>query len=441
MIDKLLIIGAGVDRTNGIDFPLANTLMAEIATFAKSEGKEIEDVLRGILPNLRFTFTTLISKSIERITTREVHEQRALVSRLNSVISKLSDDGTDLMMKKHGLLLIKLFDKLATVAENAALDEDITALIKDVFGDQAEDYLESESIIDISKMSLSETFKQVLKQTLRLSLNKEHHKIASVLGADMLNIENLLVEKFLGFYNNKPAEIKNYIYISWMMWAYLVYLEKEVYAKFTSDNIPFYHKIPTDFKAITLNYTSFIERQLGTSNVIYFHGGLNEYVRMDRRELNDIENFESFDIKDFINNEVRNNTLISDNPLERQRHIIPALVPPLKIKPILSSKYIEIWHKATEWIKEANKIIIIGYSFNSADEHFNDILRKNAHGKEIYILAPDIHQPHSLLTLQNIFTVHPEDWTETKKFGLLAKKYNSIYLLAGYADQLVLTDI
>lgn len=441
MIDKLLIIGAGVDRTDGIDFPLANTLMAEIATFAKSEGKEIDDALRGILPNLRFTFTTLISRSIDRVTTREVHEQRTLVERLNSAISQLSDEDTDLKMKKHGQLLIKLFNKLVMVAENATLDEDITELIKDVFGDQAEDYLESESIIDINKMALSDTFKQVLKQTLRLSLSKEHHKIASVLGADMLNIENLLVEKFLGFYNNKPAEIKNYIYISWMMWAYLVSLEKEVYAKFSSDQIPFYRNIPTDFKAITLNYTSFIERHLGSSNVIYFHGGLNEYVRMDRRELNDIENFENLDIKDFINNEVRSNIAVSDIPSERQRHIIPALVPPLKIKPILSSKYIEIWHRATEWIKEANKIIIIGYSFNSADEHFNDILRKNAQGKKIYILSPDIHQPQSLQTLQNIFTVHPDDWTETNKFGFAAKKYNDIYLLDGYADRLNLAEI
>lgn len=436
MIETLLIIGAGVDRTSGIDFPLANTLMAEIATYAKGDGKEIDELLRGILSNLRFTFTTLISKSIERITTREVYEQRALIERLNSVISQLSDNESDIQMKMHGQLLIKLFDKLATVAENAILDDEITYLIKKVFGDQADEYLESESIIDINKMSLSETFKQVLKQTLRLSLNKEHHKIASVLGADMLNIENLLVEKFLGFYNNKPAEIKNYIYISWMMWAYLVYLEKEVYAKYTADNLPFYSKIPTHYKAITLNYTSFLERRLGSSNVIYFHGGLNEYVRMDRRELNDIDDYDNLDIKVFFNSEIRKNTLISDNPIERQRHIIPALVPPLRIKPVLSSRYIETWHKASEWIKIAKSIIIVGYSFNTSDEHFNDILRKNCGAKKIYIIAPDIHNSSYLDSFQNIFTVHPDEWTQTKKFGFPTKKYNDIYLIACNADQL-----
>lgn len=436
MSDKLLIIGAGVDRTQGIDFPLANTLMAEIATFAKTDGKELDETLRSILPNLRFTFATLISKSIERITTREVHEQRALIERLNKVLESLSDSDEDEKMRKHGTLLVKLFDKLATVAENAALDDEITSLIKDVFGEQADEYLDEDSIINISKMSLSETFKQVLKQTLRLSLNKEHHKIASVLGADMLNIENLLVEKFLGFYNNKPAEIKNYIYISWMMWAYLVFLEKEVYTKYPDNKIPFYCNVPKNYKAITLNYTSFIEKVLGQENVIYFHGGLNEYVRMDRRELNDIDDFNNIDIKSFFNTEVRDNTKISDIPSEDQKHIIPALVPPLKIKPILSSRYIEIWHQASEWIKAASKIIVIGYSFNSADDHFNDILRQNQNGKTIYIVAPDIHNDSYLHSFSQIFGVNQRDWTETRKFGFVAKKYNDIYLLAGYADQI-----
>ena len=37
--------------------------------------------------------------------------------------------------------------------------------------------------------------------------------------ADMLNIETLLIEKFLGFYDDKPLDIKNYIYIAWALWA------------------------------------------------------------------------------------------------------------------------------------------------------------------------------------------------------------------------------
>lgn len=39
MTDKLLIIGAGVDRTPGINFPLANTLLADIAQYAEGGWK------------------------------------------------------------------------------------------------------------------------------------------------------------------------------------------------------------------------------------------------------------------------------------------------------------------------------------------------------------------------------------------------------------------
>jgi hypothetical protein len=68
---------------------------------------------------------------------------------------------------------------------------------------------------------LSDTFKTVLKRTLKLGLSSERHEVAAALGADMLNIETLLIEKFLGFYNDKPADIKNYLYIAWALWAYL----------------------------------------------------------------------------------------------------------------------------------------------------------------------------------------------------------------------------
>lgn len=81
----------------------------------------------------------------------------------------------------------------------------------------------------------------------------------------MLNIEVLLVEKFLGFYNENLPDIKNYLYISWVLWAYLVEKQKTVIAAYPGDDLPFYGKLPTDCHAITLNYTSFLERRQAQS--------------------------------------------------------------------------------------------------------------------------------------------------------------------------------
>ena len=147
----LLIIGAGVDRTEGINFPLANTLLSAISNYAENDGKQVDSKLREILPNLRFTFSTIITQAIDRITTRDIQEQRLMITRLQQVTDSIEEDNE---IKKHGQLLIKLFNKLVTITQTAELDQDIEDLIKEVFRDKAAEYLSSDSIVDIHKMSL-----------------------------------------------------------------------------------------------------------------------------------------------------------------------------------------------------------------------------------------------------------------------------------------------
>ena len=53
MTRNLLITGAGVDCTKGIGFPMAATLLPEIAAYIEGEGKSVDQTLRALLPNLR----------------------------------------------------------------------------------------------------------------------------------------------------------------------------------------------------------------------------------------------------------------------------------------------------------------------------------------------------------------------------------------------------
>lgn len=412
---SLLIIGAGVDKTKGIDFPLANRLLSKIAVFCESDedGSKFSSIIRSFLPKLQFGFSKLITQSINKITNKEIGQQKKLIEKISQATKEYninSKDDNEKRMHKLGELLIKLFEKWYAISEAAILDDDIKQLINEIFKDKANDYLDSDEVIDIDKMSLSETFKSVLKYTLNESLQENDNKIAEVLCSEMLNIEDLLIEKFIGFYTNKTSDIKNYVYISWMLWAYLATQEKKVLEKYGNKSIPFYSNIPRSYKAITLNYTSFLERQLGKGNVVYFHGGLSSAIHMDQRSLTTIENYECLDIADFFNNDVKPNINIDDSDIRDSKVMIPALIPPLKIKPVLSTSYIEEWHKSIKWIHNANKIVIIGYSFNYADEHFNDIIRSNKNGKNIYIIAPDILSDNSLKNMHNIFSISPNDW-------------------------------
>lgn len=431
MTDKLLILGAGVDRTGGIDFPLANTLLADVTRYLDGPGKAVDEALRDMLPGLRFTFNSMIARAVDKIATRETHEQKAMVQRVQEAIAHLPPEQEHVM--KHGELIIRLFNKLATIAEHSILDEETEALIREVFPADADDLIDSDSILDIHKLSLSDTFKTVLKRTLKLGLSAERHKVAAALGADMLNIETLLIEKFLGFYNEKLPDIKNYIYISWALWAYLVAKQQEVIAAHNSSVLPFYGALPQGLRAITLNYTAFLQNQLGDAQTIYFHGGLADYVRMDTRDLLPIENILDCDPANFIREIVAPNTDVRHEDPRQQKHVIPALVPPLRLKPILSHRYIELWSQASHWVKEAKHIVVVGYSFNNADEHFNDILRSHP-DRRVDIIVPEAMNPAFVDRMEKVFGISASQYSKVKANGHDALQAKKVRLIAAKAS-------
>lgn len=433
MTDKLLILGAGVDRTGGIDFPLANTLLADVTRYLDGPGKTVDEALRDMLPGLRFTFNSMIARAVDKIATRETHEQKAMVQRVQEAIAHLPPEQEH--VRKHGELIIRLFNKLATIAEHSILDEETEALIREVFPTDADDLIDSDSILDIHKLSLSDTFKTVLKRTLKTGLSGERHEVAAALGADMLNIETLLIEKFLGFYNEKLPDIKNYIYISWALWAYLVAKQKEVIAAHAESVLPFYGTLPEGLRAITLNYTAFLQNRLGDSQSIYFHGGLADYVRMDTRDLLPIEDVLACDPAGFIQDIVAPNTDVRHEDPRQQKHVIPALVPPLRLKPILSHRYIELWSRASDWVREAKHIVAVGYSFNTADEHFNDILRSHP-DRRVDIIVPEAGHPAFVARMEKVFGTSASQYSKVKVNGHDALQAKKIRLIAAKASDI-----
>lgn len=439
MTTNLLITGAGVDCTKGIEFPMAATLLPEIAAYIEGNGRSVDEALRSLLPNLRFTFASMVARAVDAISTRGADAQRAMVQRVQNVIDELPPEREHI--RKHGELIVRLFNKLAVIAKEGELDDETRRLIKEVFPKDADDLMDSDSILDIHKLSLSDTFKAVLKRTLKLGLKADRHEVAEALGADMLNIEVLLVEKFLGFYNESLPDIKNYLYISWVLWAYLVEKQKAVIAAFPDNKIPFYGKLPANCHAITLNYTSFLERHLGRDRVIYFHGGLAEYVSMATRELMSIdEDMATVDPTEFLKTQTEN-IQFGDEDVSRHRHVIPALVPPLRLKPILSHRYIETWHQASEWVKNAKNIVVVGYSFNGADEHFNDILRQQMQGKTVTIVGPGVHDESFLKRMEKVFHIPLANWVATTVQKYPAKRANHVQLLRAFADQVNIEEL
>ena len=199
--------------------------------------------------------------------------------------------------------------------------------------------------------------------------------------------------------------------------------------------LPFYENIPTQVRAITLNYTAFLQQRLGAGQALHFHGGLAEYVRMDTRDLLPIENIYKCDPAKFIREIVAPNIDVSSENLRQQKHVIPALVPPLRLKPILSHRYIELWGRASAWVKEAKHIVIVGYSFNNADEHFNDILRCHP-DRKVDIVVPEAVTPEFVARMEKVFGTATNQYSTVKVNGHEAVQARKIRLIKAKADEI-----
>lgn len=127
---------------------------------------------------------------------------------------------------------------------------------------------------------------------------------------------------------------------------------------------------------------------------------------MDNRNQIEIDDYERIDLVEFISDVVSSNT-----DFENKRFVIPSIIPPLKLKPVLSNEYIDIWYNAVNTIRNSEKIVVVGYSFNYADEHFNDLIRKNR-DKKICIIDP--YAENVINNLERIFSHRLSDYIKAR---------------------------
>ncbi len=210
MPHNVIVLGAGADKTPGIDFPLAADLLPAISGYLRNteDGKRVEALLRGKIPNLSFRFDKFINSAITEIAHREPDQLRSTIQRVHEATQHLPDTEEHRPTKKLGTLIEKLFTQLQSIAKNNAIDDETRALIHEVFGANADQFDLDDHVVDIRTLSISDTVKSILRHTLRQSLESGPNDVARALGADLLDIERLLIEKFLGFYNNKHSDIK-----------------------------------------------------------------------------------------------------------------------------------------------------------------------------------------------------------------------------------------
>ena len=429
---KVIVLGAGVDSSIRIGMPLTNELIPKISDFITSEyGTLIDEKLRKLFPQLRFRFDNFIKTTIDNFAQDFSSEIDSIRTNVNNELQNNLE--LDEEQRKMGRLIVAIMEKVTAMKTGATLDEETETLIREVFATDVTD----DTIIDFSKVVYTDTFKSVLRMILERSLSNSTNPILRHVYHNLLDIEDLLMRYFIGFYTGKEIQMKTYSYITWALWVYLVNREKEITVA-SGENfntLPVYSQLQSDNIVITFNYTSFayLFTKDSPQPALYFHGCLMDYVDVyNKTEMRFSDrDYMALNIENFITEQLSQN--ICFNEEQGRKYTIPSLLPPVKIKPVLSKRYIDTWYKATQAMLQADKIIIIGYSFNNSDEHFNGILRECI-SKPVVIVDTDIDG--IICRLSPIFRCYPNQFTVITIQGKPAKLFGLLTIIQSPADEI-----
>lgn len=381
-VNTVFVFGAGAEKSLGM--PLFKELFLDLYNWTVSDecGKAVEKKLHSFLGS-KFSYASVMKDSADILLENlETYSKEIL----DSVKDKSSDDGET---KTKKLIVQKIFERLKNIAENVSLENDNTlkqALEKD--SDETSKKLLKEistleKIFDLKKISFTSAFTELISNLVSLYLDDgKKYDYLEKLFEKLTSYETLLTENFTKLCTGNQAAAKRYLYLSWTLWAFLYEKQKAVdtSAKSVYKNI----KPEDNDYAISLNYTNLVDSTFG-DKVVHFHGDLNHCINYSTRQENEITSSEEKSALDVLNDMPE-----FGGKFSKENFVIPAMMPPITIKPALSEEYIERWYKAKSLLDKAENIVVVGYSFGDSDGHFNMLVESRAEkGVPVKIVSPD----------------------------------------------------
>ena len=415
----VVVLGAGVDTAAG--FPNPCSLVPKITEWLETdEGKAVDAALRKLLKGLRFSYAKFVDNAIERLAHDLDRERETICSRVTRELEQ--NDHLDEGQRKMGLLIVRLFHKITEVKDGAAIDEETEELIREVTGiDPTE-----ETIIDFSHVNYTKTFEDIVKYILQTSLHDTENPILRHVYTNLLDIGQLLAQHFYGFFTNKPSEIKTYLYIAWTLWAYLVHEEQTVISDTgIEDSLPIYGHLngKEQVQVITFNYTTLAAN--ASPSTIYFNGNLTDYVDIENKNDLLVDDIHAIDLVRFFQDRLSEELSLEGDRLAIP---IPSFMPPLKLKPVISGKYVTTWYRTAEALAHAERILILGHSLHGGDAFFNDMLRANRRA-EIIIIDRDLET--ACKDVCTTFQQPINRYTPLTMQGYPARKYDNRITVVG----------
>lgn len=428
------ILGAGVDKSLGM--PLANELLSDVAAFANGPGKPVADALRTHLPHLRFSFSKYTGEQGETFAERVLVEDSQALSTAKSVLDRYveehSDGETDRIRAVRTVV-----DALAEIRDTNRLEDGTLNQLAKV-GGEAHQPSGGDFIFNPRGIALTPVVRQAFRKTFQglmqdEELTKDERETLTEMALAMMNVEELLGDLFSGFYTGQKTRQKQYLYVAWLCWAYLRLKMEESLGNGQNSLYQHLASLSGGDRVITLNYTSKFFSDATRPAVHSFHGDCLSYIRLDTRQLikDDQRVLEATTVEaiaDFVRS--------LDIDLDSDKVFLPGIVPPLSVKPVMCREHLETWYECGQIIDDASTIVIVGYSFNLADEHLNDLLRKRRGATDVRIVIVNPDMDGTSANVCNILGLAADQLTDTIRAGLNCRQAGNLVFANARSEQL-----
>jgi hypothetical protein len=384
--DVIFVLGAGVDRVLGL--PLLNTLFRDLGEFARGPGKAINKAIRSHAKPLPLDLETYSGDQAENLGQKLLGTHPHLLPEILKALHRHPDTGNPRVQA-----ITTLMGKLRKIADENELNEAMMAELSKLAGQV--DSGATDTLLDPSHIAfrpkardaIKAVFTQVLDEIP--DLTSEEKKAFGEVIALLSNFEELMADLFTGYFTKHVPDQKKYFYLAWLLWAYIRHKEEGSRSK---RNLSFYKTLSDcgvkGENIVTFNYTDFFDDATRPGSG-YFHGNCKGFIR--------------FRTRDYVTNDIQANSATTlplmaafieglkvDWKKTPPEVSLPAIVPPLAMKPIICTEYLDRWYHCGQTIRKAKAIFIVGYSFGVADEHFNDLIRKGNKEAQLIVVDPDI---------------------------------------------------
>jgi len=383
--DIIFVLGAGVDRILGL--PLLNTLFKDLNDFVHGAGKAINTAIRAHVKHMRFDLQTYSGDEAEALGQKLLGTHTHLLPLILTALAKHPSASSPNVATVKTLMV-----KLSAIANENELGEDLMTQLEKLAGEAGSG--SEDTLLDTDRISFRPKVRQAIKALLSQvsgeipDLTRDEQEAFAEVIAILSNFEELLGSLFLSYFTKHVPNQKKYFYLAWLFWAYIRHMEDLGRRHRDRSFYKTLSEVGPGGGIITFNYTDFFDEPTRPKDG-YFHGDSKSFIHFYNREYvtNNVQIKEATTLArmlDFING------LKTDWSQEPPQVALPAFVPPLAMKPVICTEYLERWYACGQKIKAAKSIVIVGYSFNVADEHFNDLIRKGNKTARLIVVDPNL---------------------------------------------------